>query len=375
MAVRTASRETTALPEGARRPDRKISPYKWWAGVGVFFLAVQAYAFTSWIAAGEATPTPSGASPVPTFMRVAEPLLVTFGLVATVGIVYWFLVRPWRRTGRIGLDGWLLLACLSLYWLDPLLNYFTTWTTFNSSYLNFGSWGPHIPGWYSPNGQFLPEPLIIEGPVYVWAIFFPIIPANYAMRKAKERWPQMGKFGVAAVCYVFFVIFDSMLEPALMFLTGYFSYPGAIKGLTLFSGRYYQFPVYEAVFGGICYTGWACIRYFRNDRGETFADRGLTESARSPRQQSGLRFLSLVGVVNVIYLAYFVPMIVMSLYSDPWPKDILERSYYRSNMCGPGTTYACPGPALPNPRPGSARVGPDGSLIKAGTPGLDGSSE
>ena len=353
--------------------ERKMKPYKWWAGIGAGFMVLQIYVFTAWLASGDATPTPAGSTPVPTFMQVAEWVLVIGGLLLSIGIVYWFLIRPWRQTGRISLDGWLLLACLALYWLDPFLNYFSTWTTYNSAYINFGSWGAHVPGWNSQNGRFLPEPLIIEGPVYVWAIFAPLVPANFVMRKAKNRWPQMGKLGLVAVCYVFFVVFDALLEPALMFFTGYFAYPGAIRQLTVFHGHYYQFPIYEAVIGGACYTGWACVRYFRNDKGETLADRGLEESSASRRQKSGLRFLSLVGLFSVIYLAYFIPMAITGLYSHAWPDDILNRSYFRANLCGPGTTYACPSPDLPNPRPHSSHVGPDGTLVENGATGATGS--
>jgi hypothetical protein len=75
-----------------------------------------------------------------------------------------------------------------------------------------------------------------------------------------------------------------------------------------------------------------------------------------------VRFLALVGACNVIFLVcYSLPNALLGLYASPWPKDVIDRSYF-SYLCGPGTDYACPGPGIPIPRPDSVHVDPDGRL-------------
>ena len=51
-----------------------------------------------------------------------------------------------------------------------------------------------------------------------------------------------------------------------------FIYPSTIPELTLFAGKPYQFPLYETVSWAGTYTALACVHYFRNDQGETWAD-------------------------------------------------------------------------------------------------------
>ena len=67
----------------------------------------------------------------------------------------------------------------------------------------------------------------------------------------------------------------------------------------------------------------------------------------------------------MLYVCYNLPMGLVSMHADPWPKDVLKRSYFTNGMCGPGTTYACAGPDVPLARPHSADVSPTGELIPA----------
>jgi hypothetical protein len=72
----------------------------------------------------------------------------------------------------------------------------------------------------------------------------------------------------------------------------------------------------------------------------------------------------MVGVLNLItFGTYNLPMSILGLYSSPFPKDILDRSYFMDGLCGPGTSYACPGTNVPIPRRDSAHLDPAGNLI------------
>jgi hypothetical protein len=296
-------------------------------------------------------------------MSVTARAVVVAGIVAFSGCLYWFVIRPWRRDHRLTPDGLLLFGFLALIWQDPIINYTQTWLSYSSVLPNHGSWGPHIPGWLSPEANLMPEPLVFLFPAYGYSILGIAVVGSGVMRRAKAKYPQLGILGLVAICYGFIVVAFAILEIFWMRL-GIYSYPGAIKRLTLFHGHYYQFPIYEAFGAALVFTVFSCVRYFRNDQGHTWAERGIERVRATSRQKTVLRFLALTGMLNVLFLvSYFVPMQFFALHADRFPKDILNRSYLTNGMCGPGTSYACAGPGIPIPRVNSAHVGPDGRLV------------
>jgi hypothetical protein len=285
------------------------------------------------------------------------------GVLAMATVLYFFLIRPWRREGHITTDGLFCLVFITLFWQDTGLNYFQLWSTYSSAFVNFGSWDANIVGWLSPNANLIPSPLIFSLPTYVYAVFFFAVIGCAVMRKAKKRWPQLSTFGLIMVTFGFWCAVDLILDP-LYLLTGVYTYGGAIDWLTLFHGHYFQFPLYEIPMAGAWFTTWSCLRYFRNDKGETLGERGLSEVRVRGKRKTTLRFLALAGICNVGFLSYNLPASIFGLYADPFPKDITDRSYLmQGQMCGPGSTYACPGPGVPIPRPDSAHLSPDGKLV------------
>jgi hypothetical protein len=328
-------------------------------------VALQLFIYTAWLTSGDVRRTPDGPDAVPHWMQVVAHTWEIGGLFVVSGFVYFVLVRPWRRDRRFPLDGYFMLGFLSIYWQDMLMNYTQHWVTQNTTFwLQRGSWNAEIPGWLSPHGNLIPEPIALVAPQYLYFLFGGIMVSCWVMRKAKERRPQLGVAGLLLVAYLFFVAFDLLMEPPLMRL-GMFAYPGAIRSLSLFPGKYYQFPIYEAPMFAITLTALAAVRYFKNDRGQTLAERGTENLRAGPRRTGVVRGLALVGVLNVIYLfSYMVPVQWFALHADPWPADIVNsRSYLTDGLCGRGTTYRCSGPDTPIPRPGSDHVDPEGRLV------------
>ncbi len=362
--VRQAPSPTShTVPLGIVAETRRVKPVKWWAAVGGACVALQVWVFAAWILSGDATPTKPGPSPMPTWMLVSVRAQEAAGVIAAIAVGYFVLIRPWRRAGHITLDGMLVLCFLGIWWQDPMINYSQAAGTYNAHLLNFGSWTTKIPGWLSPNGQLLPEPVIWTTTAYMTAVFGAVVMSNIVMRKAKERFPGLGTVGLIAVCLGFFLVFDLLVE-LVWVRTGIYFYPGAIRSLSIFPGRYYQFPVYEVFLFGGSWAAWGCLRYFRDDKGRTVAERGIDDMRATPRQKTWLRFLALVGIVNVLYLWCNVGWQLFALHADAWPKDITSRSYMTDGLCGPGTTYACPGPDVPINRPDSDHIDPLGRLVK-----------
>jgi hypothetical protein len=354
----------TVAPDGVTLEGRKFRPIVAWAVGGAFFLAFQIYIFAAWIISGDAKATDPGPTPMPEWMKyTVHGFEVSLAITMAV-VLYAVVIRPWRREGRITFDGLLVLAFGTLYWQDPLLNYHQIWFTYNAHVLDFGSWGNHIPGWMSPGGNLLPHPILSSFPLYAAGFFIFSVMCCAVMRKAKQRWPHLGKFGLTMVAVSFAMVLDIVLEAFLLLPLGVISYPGTISWMAINHGHYYQYPVYEALLTGPLFGACACLRYFRNDKGESFPERASQAIKVSGRAKTGVRFLALVGAVNVIYiLAFNLPIQFFAMQSSPWPRDVTKRSYLMDGLCGEGTNYACPGPRIPIPRPDSLHVNPDGSLV------------
>jgi hypothetical protein len=251
--------------------------------------------------------------------------------------VYWFIIRVWRRDGRLNNDALIGIALVvSLWFHDPLCNFFNNWVTFTTVLPNWGNWAAQIPGIQAQKAELMAVPVVVTPSVYLyWAL--PVMCAScWLMRRAKARWPRINAAGLLALCWSVNFTFDLLAEIAWVRL-GYYVYPGATNALTLFHGKYYQLPVYFPAAAAMILTGWAWLRYSRDDRGLTFVERGANRlSQRKPTQVTFVRWLAIVGYLNVVMILVFdVPMGLLSRHAEPWPDDIRSRSYLTDNMCGP----------------------------------------
>jgi hypothetical protein len=282
-----------------------------------------------------------------------------------VGVVWWFAARPWRRSRIIGFDGLMILSFIGMYWMDPLVNYLQPTATYNAYLTNWGAWAEKIPGWVAPNGRLFAEPLLWGPPVYVYGMFGGVAFANWCMRRIQRRWPQVSNLGLVVACFAILAVADTIGE-CLWVRTSVYTYPSAIRSVSLFAGKYYQFPLYETILWGATWTGFACVRFFRNDKGQSLAERGAETIKVGERGRTGIRYLAVLGLVTSIYMTYMIAWNFVSLHADPWPTHTLKRSYITNFMCGPATDYECPGREVPLPKPDSSHLAPDGSLRPAG---------
>ena len=353
-----AVRGVTHQPEVEDKPFR---PVKTWAAIGLLFLAVETWAVSGWLLGPNSTPTPVGNTPVPGYMKV---IIDTWELVAfpIFGLFLWyFLIKPWRREGRIQSDGLFCLVFATLWWQDPASNYIAPYFTYNAYLTNWGTWLNNIPGWVMPGAHKIAEAPIWTFPIYVYLVFGACVVGCKIMTAAKRRWPGLTKTQLVLICFASFFCFDVVLEPFLMFI-GIWTYTGVVKELTIFYGHYYQFPLYEALFWGGAWTAWTCLRYFKDDKGRTIVERGIDDMKISARSKTVVRFLAVAGACNFIFLCYNIGGQPFLLNADPINQDQLKRSYFMSGICGHGTDYACYGPNVPFPRRDSAHVGNDGEL-------------
>ena len=358
---RVAVRTSDPAPAEPRAVEpRRLNPVKAWAVVGGAFLLLQFYVYGAWVLY-DFERTPNGPTPAPSYMKFSAHFWEVVGVVLTLLVLYRFVIRPWRRDGRLSTDGLICLGFLTIVWQDPLLNYSQIQFTYSTLFYQWGSWANHIPGFVPRQGNLLSEPPFFVVSAYVfWVFGFSMISAA-VMRRTRARWPRLGTLGLLAASFVVIFVIEFTLELICMRM-GIFAYGGSIEKITFFYGHFYQFPITEGLCCAIVFTLWGSFIYFRDDRGFTIAERGIDRLVGvSARRTTWLRFLALAGALNVLFIVgYNLPEQWVSTHADPWPADIANRSYLDEGVCGPGTAYAC---GAGRPIPVGAVVGADGRLV------------
>lgn len=332
----------------ARQPRRVLL----WAGIGATFIAFEVFVLLRWVLGPNFTPTPPGPDQISSGMQAFYVAVQIAVSVAAVGCLYFWVVRPWRREGRLTTDGMLALSGMMIFFWDMCMNYTSVSLLYNSKLVNFGAWANGSwPTWISPNANNLPEPIFVTIPGYTALVFSQVVFVLWLLRKAKARWPGMGVLGVVATIFVGLTIVDTIIE-TLLLRTGLYAYPGAIRAITLFAGQTYQLPLSETVlFGGLGLGAIAMLSYFRDDRGQTFVERGLDTLKIGARGKQLVKFCAIFGAVHAAFLVlYMVPQQWFALHSDTFPEGY--KSYQINDMCASGADgKTCPGPGVPMPRP------------------------
>ncbi len=281
--------------------------------------------------------------------------------------LWWFFVRPWRRERRISLDGLLVLSTGLMFFQDPLLNYLNTWCTYNTWLFNRGSWSAMIPGAVSPEapGRQVAEPLLTNIPGYAYGVVLITIVGCAVMRKIKARWPNISNRALdhrRPMRFTF--LLDFLMEGCLLLPIGFYSYPGAIRAVSVNAGHYYQWPIYEGLMWGGVQTALCCLRYFTDEKGTRWSSEDSTASEAAFARQQFVRFLALfAGASACFFFFYNVPAQWFGMHADPWPADVQKRSYLNGGICGDGSDQPCPNPALPIPTKRSGFIDSDGRLV------------
>lgn len=347
--------------------DRQSSSaYKVWAAIGAAFLALTLYLITRWVTGPYFEQVQGGPTEPPLYMKIP---LIANAVVLWVGLpfaLWFFIIRPWVRERRITLDGMLLVSMGLMMFQDPMLNYHSTWCTYNAWLFNQGSWAPYFPGWAAPEepGHTVPEPLLTNVPGYAYGVLLLTIVGCLFMRKIKNRWPGISNLRLILVTYAIAIVFDFVMEGLILLPIGFYSYPGAIQELSINAGTYYQYPIYEGFMWGGVQAALCCLRFFTDDRGRTVVERGMDNLRGGFAKQQFVRFLAIFGGVSACFFIFYnIPATWLGTQADPWPEDVQKRSYFNPGICGEGTDRPCPNPDLPRPTKHSGYINHDGELV------------
>jgi hypothetical protein len=211
--------------------DRVIVPAKWWAMFGAAVLAFQAFVLVRWLTGPYFKHVAPGPTPLPGWMKVALTSCQIVLPIAGICCLYWFVVRPWRRERRVGLDGLLTIAFLTVSFHDPLSAYIGHWYTYNAWQVNMGSWLQSVPGALSPGtpDHQVAYPLLIVPGAYV-VIFLLVTSMGAAiMRRARARWAAIPRIGLVAICFGVMVPFDVIFRGHRLHALGLLGVPGRTR--------------------------------------------------------------------------------------------------------------------------------------------------
>jgi hypothetical protein len=359
-----ATMERPAEPLAGPTPPKFPQPVTIWAVVGAVFTVTTLWMVVKWVIGPNFVPVPVGPDSPPAWMKI----VLNAGQVVTVALalfnMYWFLVRPWRRSRNVPFEGLLCIGVLIISPWDPVSNYLQTWFTYNSYLFNRGAPIVELPGILTPHSP---------GAQMAWSI--PFIPAVYVatmpwivlagcamMRAAKRRFPNARGLGPLTAWLVFLLILEVVLEGFIFCRLGFYSYAGGWWPL-MNAGKYSQVPL-NAALVDLWVGAVIAVRYFTNSRGETLAERGASELSGSNSKQIVVRGLAVIGMTaGTIFAIYHVPSAILSgANAHEWPADVKNRSYFL-NQCGPRVDRACPGPNVPLSRPGSGYLNWRGQFV------------
>ena len=271
----------------------KVKPVHIWATVGGAILAFQLYVWIRWITGPNFVRVPAGPSDPPTLMKIV--------------LVTWTTVIVRRPAGRHLLLHHQAVAAGAanharrhaaggfglLFFQDPLLNYFNTWCTYNTWMWNRGSWVQDIPGWVSSGkpGRMMAEPLLMNAPGYSYGVLLCTMLGCWVMRKPSAL-AEHRNLGLLGVCRV-----RLLLRPrhrgALPDADGPLHVPRR-HPVSVDQCRH-LLPVADLRRADVGRRpGRLCsLRYFTDDRGRTFVERGLERVQGGFVRQQSIRFLAI----------------------------------------------------------------------------------
>ncbi len=325
----------------ARIATKPARPVLWMAAFGAVVMAVIVVSVAQWVLSPEFTPAPSGPDPMPPGMSSWIMALQVFFTCGALVMWWAFLIRPWIRAGHITWDGIFLLACCTIWYQDPIDNYFNFTFTYNGHFLNMSSWSDFIPGWQSPFGKNFAEPYLFMGSFFMWMFFAISVIGCWLLTQFKRWLPGISIIGHFAILFLIIALFDFVME-SLFTHTGIFAYVAVYKPLSLWAGTADQFPLYESTGIAAVATGLVILRYFRDDHGQSFAEKGVQKLSAPPPAKRFLSFLALVGAIQIIVLVGFQGDYQwFALKANSFAK---YPSYQLLDICGQGTPYPCAAP-------------------------------
>ncbi|HEX5783399.1 MAG TPA: spirocyclase AveC family protein, partial [Burkholderiaceae bacterium] len=315
-------------PVQGRAPGR----FTIWSALGLFWFVFQMWVWGRWVTGPYFKAVAPGSDPISDGMQLFLLVCQIVCPLLCLACVWRWVVVPWRREGRMSSDVMIVLASLTVWFWDFSPSFVVDQVTYNSHMFNRGSWGLHAwPGWVGPGGHLVAEPLLFVPPAYVVLVLSQVIFICWLLRRLKERQPQTSVLSIVATIVLGLFFLDSVIEMTFL-RTGLYAYTTTVPALTLFAGQPYQFPLTEGFFfGGLALGAIGILKFFKDDRGQTFVEKGIDRLMVGQATKQLLRLSAIYGWIHTAFFAlYMVPAMLFALNGGPYPK---YPSYMKNGLC------------------------------------------
>jgi hypothetical protein len=258
-----------------------------------------------------------GPDSYPTWRLVALRITEILSVAEMSALVYFVLIRPWRRERRIGIEGKITVGCILGSVSDGFLNsqqYLFAW---NAHSINVGSWSSFMP-FASPDHQSRYAEGILWGtPMYTYFCIGVAMVGVTAIQRLRARRPGISNAAALGVIFVAACLFDLVMENVIIRLDHAYAYTQAPSSITLFAGSQYQFPLYEMVLVAALGVFFTALRLSAVDSpdGRSWPERGLHRVA--PGLRGAASWFAIIGVcITAFFLIYHLPFNWFGLIGD-----------------------------------------------------------
>ena len=334
-------------PDSARRP----AALTFWSAFGTVVIVGALVTWTRWALSPSFAPNNPGPDHYPYLWY-----LRTFEITATTAFfaMLWFwVITPWRRTRHVPLDGKILLGMMFAYIVDPTLNTFNHTFAMNAHGYGFGSWAELLPIGSSPGQARFAEGLLWAPQLYVIFGLLAAIGGCAILGTLRSRLPRASNATLYAVLFVLFVVADLVVEIPLIVYPQLYMFPGVPADFSLFTGRIYQFPIYQSLFAAVFAVMVTWLRDSLDDTGRSAVERGVDQLSIPRWRKHAMSFAAVTGFCTVAALGYFLPYEFATMTADTYvelPSYLAPAAY-----CGVTNKPPCPSEYLhhlQNPDPG-----------------------
>jgi hypothetical protein len=310
LATLPSDTETSEHRRSARGRVDRSGGASAWALLGVIALVIAFQAWARWMASGtEFAPAPIlGPDTFPDSKLIALRAVEGVSVIVFIALLWIAVIRPWRRNGRVGLDGMLFVGCFLASITDGVLNLFQYLFAWNAHSINLGSWTSFLPLHSSSAPSRYAEALVWGLPMYIYFVLGVGMAGCAIVRGLRARFPTISNAAALGVVFGCACVFDLVVENAIIRSTDAYAFSKTVGAVTLWAGELHQFPLYEMFCVALLGVFFTALRMSAADdlHGVSFAERGFHRYRVG--LQRPVRWLAVVGFsVATLLCVYHIP--------------------------------------------------------------------
>ncbi|MBH0776717.1 spirocyclase AveC family protein [Nocardia bovistercoris] len=281
-----------------------------WAVVGAVWVVLATQAILRWVLSGEQfEPAPIlGPDEYPVWREFALRALEVASLAVLTGFVWRCVLVPWRRDGRLSLDGKFVIGGLFGVVADGFLNIHHYLFAWNAHSVNRGVWTAFLPFHDPAASTRYAEGLAWGIPMYIYFCTGAAIVGCATVRSLRRRYPAISDVSAYSIVFAMEFTGGFLLENTIIRVTQAYGYAQTTAALTLFDGSQYQFPLYESLCTaalGVAFT-YVRLSALESADGVSCVEFGYRRWPR--RLHEPVRLLSVVGFsAAALLMLYHLP--------------------------------------------------------------------